>query len=221
LHARATLVRGLNDHRRERIPAHDRVAHGERRLGRRSARQELRNDQASRRYLFLEGGILRWVRAVDARADDSDGATASRERGRMCGGVYAGRETADHRNASSGKPGAQLPRLVNAVRCRLPGADDGDRCCVALVRPAAQEEHRRALVDHPQVGRIFAIENRDHPDPRGRPAIDVCRGLLQVVCRGGPEESPLGRRGTSSGYQHAAAVLQPLGHRGPDDLRSS
>jgi hypothetical protein len=41
LHAGATLIRGLDDHRRERVPAHDRIAHRERCLLRRRTRQEL------------------------------------------------------------------------------------------------------------------------------------------------------------------------------------
>jgi len=84
-----------------------------------------------------------------------------------------------------------------------------------------QEEHRRALVDHPEVRRILPVQDGDHPDPGMLPPLEICHGLLHVVRRLDVEQCSLGSRSTASGLLHAAMLFQLLGHRGPDDLRPS
>ena len=51
----------------------------------------------------------------------------------MRGGVDTGGETADYRDTPRGEPCSQLLRLIEALGCRLPGTDDGDRRRVALI----------------------------------------------------------------------------------------
>ena len=108
LHARAALVGGLDDHCRERIPAHHRVAHRERCLRRRRAGQELRDDQALSRDLLVQRGILGRIHAIDARANDGDSAAARGERRRVRGGIDASRKAADDGNTSGGEPCSQV-----------------------------------------------------------------------------------------------------------------
>ena len=104
--------------------------------------------------------------------------------------------------------------------CRLPGADDGDRRRVALIGRAAQEEHRRALVDHPEVRRVLAVEDGDHPDPGALPPLEICSQPSRRHLPASTSNSePWAGACTGSGCPHAAALLQLLGHRGPDDLR--
>jgi len=108
LHARSALAGRLDDHCRERVPAHHRVAHRERRLRRRRAGQKLGDDQALGRDLLLQRGVLRRIRTVDARADDGHRTAARGECRRVRGGVDARREAADDRNAPGASPVARF-----------------------------------------------------------------------------------------------------------------
>ena len=189
LHARAATVRGLDDHRRERVAAHHRVAHREGRLRRRRAGQELRDEEALRRDLLLQRGILRRVRRsmpVPMTATVRPPAASAA----VCAAVSMPAARPLMTGHRSPRAPQRVLRLVDALGRRVPGPDDGDRRRIALISGSAHEEDRRALVDHAEVRRVLRVEDGDHPDPGALPPLEVAAACATSSAGVGSNSAP-------------------------------
>ena len=75
----------------------------------------------------------------------------------MGGGVDAGGEAADDRDARPGEIGRELPGHAAPVLARPTGADDGDRDVVLRDERATDGEHERRIRDLAEAGRITVV----------------------------------------------------------------
>ena len=75
-------------------------------------------------------------------------------------GVDARGETADYGDTPRGETCRQIRCLQKPLRRRLPGPDNSDRHGVMFISGAAQEQHWRTLVDHPEVRRVLPVRRR-------------------------------------------------------------
>src|SRR5690606_16093331 len=123
---RAGAVGGLDHEGAEGQAGDDAVAAGELALVDAGTGRVFAGDGAGGGDAFVEGGVAAGVGDVDAGAEHGDGAAAGGERAFVGGGVDAGGQAADHREAGGGEGAGEFEGGVAAARGGDPAADDGD-----------------------------------------------------------------------------------------------
>lgn len=183
LHPGAAGMRCLNYDRCLRKSGHDGVALGERPAPRLLTRPELRDDCMLSPETVLKLCIRSREVLTKTRADDRNRACSHSERGRMRSRVDACCKPADNNSSCVSeslrdRAGRSLPLLA-----RSPRTHDGYRALVAGVELTPNEEHRRSVMDHPQVHGIGSVEDGDQLDSLVFPRVDV---LLELIERRPP-----------------------------------
>ena len=169
-----------DDHVRERDPGHHPVAHRELLTRGAGVGQELRDDRALACQTLLEISVLRWVAVVHAGADDRDRAAAVLECGVVRGGVDPGGETPDTTVKPLSTSCRAIARAFASAFSKLPAADHGHGSCVGRCHGSGDEQHRRAVMDGPQVLGISRVERGQRPDAGALfPAPEVRPCLLE------------------------------------------
>src|SRR5690606_19485705 len=123
---RAGAVCCLDNQGAQREACHDAVAAGKLAGARCRARRVFAGDGAGGGDAVVEGGVAAGVGDVDAGAEHGDGAGAGGERAFVGGGVDAGGQAADHREAGGGEGAGEFEGGVAAARGGDAAADDGD-----------------------------------------------------------------------------------------------